>query len=357
MQPGGEGLPTGFAHAQPGPDLAIHPGRPEQDDAPGRSHLCVEADRRGGYRRVIRAILPVLLLLLGGCASQPDAGFGAGDPEAPTPEDPTPEPATPTPPDADGDGWRAHLDCDDADPLVWPGAPELCDGVDNDCDEAVDEDVVDINWYRDDDGDGFGRDDDFVSSCERLDGRSAVPGDCDDEAVNVHPGALIDGIDSDCDGRIEWEVVITLTVDDAYELCVDDEENIVGDDRDWEDAETYEVWLDSGTHVVGVYGYDYDEWVTGLLAHVEISNGDFWLTNSQWRHDPDPTQDLKTRAGWCSPAFDDSEWQPAWTYGTWGTPPWEGLPPELEFSPANWIWDERTIDNETQYFRRVIELP
>ena len=33
------------------------------------------------------------------------------------------------------------------------------------------------------------------------------------------------------------------------------------------------------------------------------------------------------------------------------------LPEELEFSPSNWIWDDRTVENETQYFRRVIELP
>ncbi len=315
-------------------------------------------ERTRSYPRSIRVALPVLIALLLGCTGEAEPGFGSEvDPGDPTPEEPTPEPPTPTPPDADGDGWQEHLDCDDTDALVWPGSPELCDGVDNDCDEDVDEEVVDINWYRDEDGDGFGLDDDFVSACERLEGRSAVPGDCDDDESDVHPGALIDGIDSDCDGRIEWEVSVILTVDDGYEICIDDEDNIIGDDRDWEDAEEYEVWLDSGTHVVGVYGFDYDQWVTGLLAHIEISNGDFWLTNSHWRHDPDPTEDLQTRAGWCSPAFDDAEWLPAWTYGTWGTWPWEGAPEELEFSPSNWIWDDRTIENKTQYFRRVIELP
>lgn len=42
----------------------------------------------------------------------------------------TVEPAS----DADMDGVIDDEDCDDADPTVYPGAPELCDGVQNDCD-------------------------------------------------------------------------------------------------------------------------------------------------------------------------------------------------------------------------------
>ena len=45
----------------------------------------------------------------------------------------------PEPPDADGDGWAADLDCDDRNPRVFPGAAEVCDGVDNDCDGIFDE--------------------------------------------------------------------------------------------------------------------------------------------------------------------------------------------------------------------------
>lgn len=44
--------------------------------------------------------------------------------------------------DADGDGRPAGIDCDDSDPATYPGAPELCDGVDNDCDGQVDEGLV-----------------------------------------------------------------------------------------------------------------------------------------------------------------------------------------------------------------------
>jgi hypothetical protein len=42
--------------------------------------------------------------------------------------------------DADGDGFDATSDCDDADGTVHPGAAEVCDGVDTDCDAATTED-------------------------------------------------------------------------------------------------------------------------------------------------------------------------------------------------------------------------
>jgi cysteine-rich repeat protein len=45
----------------------------------------------------------------------------------------------PEPTDADGDGWAVGLDCDDGNPRAFPGAAEVCDGVDNDCDGVFDE--------------------------------------------------------------------------------------------------------------------------------------------------------------------------------------------------------------------------
>ena len=57
------------------------------------------------------------------------------------------------PVDADADGYTADEDCDDADPGTNPGATEVCDGVDNDCDAEIDEDVLDT-FFADADEEG-----------------------------------------------------------------------------------------------------------------------------------------------------------------------------------------------------------
>ena len=46
---------------------------------------------------------------------------------------------TPDEIDDDGDGHVLSRDCDDGDEFVYPGAEEACNGVDDDCDEAIDE--------------------------------------------------------------------------------------------------------------------------------------------------------------------------------------------------------------------------
>ena len=83
--------------------------------------------------------------------------------------------------DEDRDGWTPQQgDCDDADATVHPGAPELADGVDQDCDNEIDEGTEDLD----------------------EDGWSVVHGDCDDEEGWANPTAaeVCDGIDNNCDG-------------------------------------------------------------------------------------------------------------------------------------------------------------
>ncbi len=107
------------------------------------------------------------------------------------------------------DGYgESNDDCDDGNFDIFPGAPELCDGLDNDCDPLTEESV-------DDDGDGSSpcgtppdcddndatlnpsdRDGDGISSCD---------GDCNDSVESIAPGVseICDGYDNDCDERID----------------------------------------------------------------------------------------------------------------------------------------------------------
>jgi len=113
--------------------------------------------------------------------------------------------------DHDGDGYTAPDDCDDQNANVYPGAPEVCDGQDNDCDHEVDEEgAVDApTWYADGDGDGFGAESGeghhAVTACEQPEGYAPDGGDCDDYDGTTYPGAteVCDGRDNNCDGDID----------------------------------------------------------------------------------------------------------------------------------------------------------
>src|SRR5689334_24906936 len=50
-----------------------------------------------------------------------------------------------------------HGDCNDNNPAIHPGANEICDGVDQNCNGAADDGVSPIPAYRDYDGDGYGQ--------------------------------------------------------------------------------------------------------------------------------------------------------------------------------------------------------
>ena len=123
--------------------------------------------------------------------------------------------------DADADGWADLYDCDDSDAAVHPGAAELCDGIDNDCNDLIDDEdgnvLASTVFYADQDGDGFAGTTQTVKACEKPEGYYATAGDCDDVDRDVWPGAeeLCDGLDNDCDGEIEDEEVCADSGDDG----------------------------------------------------------------------------------------------------------------------------------------------
>ncbi|MBT8232585.1 MAG: PKD domain-containing protein [Saprospiraceae bacterium] len=97
-----------------------------------------------------------------------------------------------------------NTDCDDNEPNAFPGNPEVCDGIDNNCDGNTDEGVM-TTYYRDIDDDGYGDAAVTMDACSPPSGFVLDDTDCDDLDANVNPGAteICDGIDNDCDNVID----------------------------------------------------------------------------------------------------------------------------------------------------------
>jgi Putative metal-binding motif/FG-GAP repeat len=108
-------------------------------------------------------------------------------------------------------------DCNDSSDETYPGAPELCDTIDNNCD-GVSDDGVGKTYYIDSDLDTYGLAGTGFTSCEStLEGWSANYDDCDDTDASVNPGAAEvcgDLDDDDCDGIADVGLVSTWYSDD-----------------------------------------------------------------------------------------------------------------------------------------------
>jgi hypothetical protein len=132
-------------------------------------------------------------------------------------------------PDNDGDGYGIGLgsclcnnpgpgyvtvggDCNDANSGVNPGATEICNGIDDNCDGVTDPAGSKgcATYYMDEDGDGYAASTDSQCLCSPEAPYTATKlGDCDDHNATICPDStqcpeICDGLDNDCDGRTDW---------------------------------------------------------------------------------------------------------------------------------------------------------
>ncbi len=114
--------------------------------------------------------------------------------------------------DNDGDGYTtAQGDCNDNDPAINPGAVEICDGIDNNCNQLIDEGLM-VTYWQDSDQDGYGDPNVATDSCSGAPAGfvdSALGADCDDTNAAINPGAAevcepygTTHVDNNCDGVI-----------------------------------------------------------------------------------------------------------------------------------------------------------
>ena len=118
--------------------------------------------------------------------------------------------------DADGDGYTSDVDCNEADAAINPGATEICDGIDNNCDGNIDE-AGGATWYADADGDTYGDAGSTTVSCDMPVGYVADNTDCNDGNAAINPGAteICNGIDDNCDGNVDEGLTFVTYYADA----------------------------------------------------------------------------------------------------------------------------------------------
>jgi hypothetical protein len=147
-------------------------------------------------------------------------------------------------------------DCDDGDAAVNPGATELCNGIDDDCDGGTDEDdAADAGtWYTDADGDGYGDAGSPVSACSQPSGTVLNADDCDDAHSADNPDAieLLDARDNDCDGSVDEAIAAVVFMTQC--LANDGHPTLSSAEATQAEADQVELYLDAMD--IGMDRYD-----------------------------------------------------------------------------------------------------
>lgn len=114
------------------------------------------------------------------------------------------------------------LDCDDTNNAIFPGATEICDGIDNDCVGGIDNGLTFVTYYVDADLDGFGTGAGQSLCTNPGAGFVTIAGDCNDTDDQINPDSpeVCDGIDNNCAGGIDdgltFVAYFTDTDDDGF---------------------------------------------------------------------------------------------------------------------------------------------
>ena len=170
---------------------------------------------------MVRFSVPSLVAFLVAC--------NGDDPEKKPSQDDSGNPGVEGPFDHDEDGVFSDTDCNDSDAAIHPGASETCNGLDDDCNGTIDDDLL-ATFYRDADGDGFGTVNEEATACAMPGGYVTDSTDCNDAERTINPGTFevcdLAGVDENCNGDVNED---DAGLTDIPQWYVDADEDGFGD--------------------------------------------------------------------------------------------------------------------------------
>lgn len=144
------------------------------------------------------------------------------------------------------------LDCNDTIAGIYPGAIELCNYLDDDCDGLNDDNLTYILSYQDNDGDDFGNPLIDSLSCELPIGYVVNNTDCDDTNAAIYPGAeeVLNGIDDDCDQVADEGLSINDPATNTFSLHPNPTFSTIQIKAKFNEKGTYNIYSSTGQLII-----------------------------------------------------------------------------------------------------------